>query len=121
MKTAVGNSSLSNNLGLITEFTLEGGSGLEGPQGIDDIDGGGEEHRVAVETGGMAQSDGQVTFPDTDPTEKNGIGVLFDKSETENILDLGAIDFLGPVPLERIEGFDEREARPSSARPFLPT
>ena len=51
-----------------------------------------------------------MTFPDTDPTEENGIGVLFDKGEAENILDLEAIDFLGPVPLERIEGFDEREA-----------
>ena len=52
-----------------------------------------------------------MTFPD--PAEENGIGVLFDEGEPEEILDLGAVDFLRPVPLEGIEGFNQWEARPS--------
>src|SRR3977135_2378839 len=66
---------------------------------------GGKATRAARETGSVRERNGQVPFPDPDPAEENGIGVLFDKGETEEILDLGAVDFLGPVPVERLEGF----------------
>src|ERR1039457_6090190 len=50
-------------------------------------------------------------FPRPTPPKKNGIGLLLDEVQTEEVLDLRPVDFLGPVPLELIESFGQREAR----------
>ena len=49
-------------------------------------------------------------FSDADQAEENDVGFVFDKLEAEEVLDLKAVDFLGPVPAEGVEGFDQREA-----------
>jgi len=39
-------------------------------EGVDDVDGGGEQDAVALLTGGMAQGGGEVGFAQADQTEK---------------------------------------------------
>ena len=50
-------------------------------------------------------------FTDADHAEEDDVGMIVNELEAEEILDLEAIAFLGPVPAEGIEGFDDREAR----------
>ena len=42
--------------------------------------------------------------------QKDDVGFLGQELQTEQILDLEPIDFLGPVPAELFEGLDDREA-----------
>lgn len=41
---------------------------------------------------------------------EDDIAVLRQERQAEEILHLGAIDFLGPVPIELVEGLERREA-----------
>jgi hypothetical protein len=36
--------------------------------------------------------------------------VFFEETQAEEVLHLGAVDFLGPVPMDLVEGFEDREA-----------
>ena len=47
---------------VFSEFQLEPAGILGRHQRVDDIDGAGEEHRVALEAGGIAQRRGEVGF-----------------------------------------------------------
>ncbi len=47
---------------------FQGAGAGRGREGVDDVDGGGEEHRVAAGTGGLAQGDAQVGFAETHRT-----------------------------------------------------
>jgi hypothetical protein len=49
-------------------------------------------------------------FAHSDGTQKDDVGFLGQELQTEQILDLEPIDFLGPVPAELFEGLDDREA-----------
>ena len=49
-------------------------------------------------------------FPTPTKPRKNDVGFVLDKLETEEVLDLKAVDFLRPVPAEGVEGFDEGKA-----------
>jgi hypothetical protein len=49
-------------------------------------------------------------FSDADQAEENDVGFVLDELETEEVLDLEAVDFLRPAPAEGVEGFDKREA-----------
>ena len=49
-------------------------------------------------------------FPDAIEAEENDVGFVLDKLETEEVLDLKAVDFLRPVPAEGVESFDEGKA-----------
>ena len=77
---------------------------------VDDVDGVGEENRVAFQASGVAQCGGQVGFAQADGPQKDDIGFLCQELQPEEVLDLEAIDFLGPVPAELFEGFDDRKA-----------
>ena len=48
------------------EFALEAAGGLGGGEGVDDVDGSGEEHGVSVQAGGVAERDRQVGFTEAD-------------------------------------------------------
>jgi hypothetical protein len=41
------------------------------------------------------------------PSEQDDIGFVFEELESEEVLDGHAIDFLGPAPLELLEGLDD--------------
>jgi hypothetical protein len=52
---------------ILAELGLESPGGLSGGEGIDDIDGGGEEHRIACQASGMAEGNTEMAFPQTLP------------------------------------------------------
>ena len=78
---------------------------------VDDINGIGEENRVALQASGVAQGGGQVGFAQARTAHENHVGLVLEKRETEEILDLGAIDLFGPGPIELFKGFNDRKAR----------
>src|SRR6516165_3457263 len=93
------------------EFALEPNGGLGRCQGIDDVHGGSEQHRVSLQAGGVAESNRQMCLAEADVADQDDVGLGCDEGQTEQVLDLRAVDFFGPVPLEVIEGFEHREAR----------
>lgn len=64
---------------------------------------------MAFEAGVVAQSRGQMGFAKSDPSEQDDIGFVFEELESEEVLDGHAVDFARPVPLELLEGFDDRK------------
>ena len=46
----------------------------------------------------------------TDAADEDHVDLLFDEGEAEQVLDLGAVDLLGPGPVELFEGLEHREA-----------
>ncbi len=83
---------------------------LGGRQVVDDTDGVGKEHGVAFLAGGVAQGGGQVGFAQADSAQEHHVGVLGQELQAEEVLELEAVDFLGPVPPELFKGFEDREA-----------
>jgi hypothetical protein len=55
------------------------------------------------------QSSGQMGFTKADPSEQDDIGFVFEELESEEVLDGQAVDLFGPVPLEWLEGLDDRK------------
>jgi len=95
---------------ILLELTLEDAPLLGGGQVVDDADGIGKEYGVALLAGGIAQGGGQVRLPQSDSSQENDIGFLSDELQSEEVLHLETVDFLGPVPVELFEGFEDREA-----------
>ena len=89
--------------------------GLRGGQRVDDIDRGGEEHRVAAQAGGVAEGDAQVALAQADGADEDDVGVVLDEAQAKEVLDLGSVDLLRPAPVELIEGLEHREAGQSHA------
>ena len=52
-----------------------------------------------------------MSFAKTGATHENDVGLVLEKEEAKEILHVGAIDLLGPGPVELFEGFHYREAR----------
>ena len=50
-------------------------------------------------------------FANANVTDQDDVGLGCDEGQTEQVLDLRAVDFLGPIPLEVIERFEHEEAR----------
>ena len=65
---------------------------------------------MALLAGGVTQRGGEVGFAEADQAEEDDVGFVLDELETEEVLDLEAVDFLGPVPAEGVEGFNDGEA-----------
>ena len=86
-------------------------AGLCGGQGVDDIDGGGEEDGFALETGGIAESRGEMGLSETDAAQEDDIGLVLEELQAEEVLHGCSVDFLGPVPAELVQGFEDRETR----------
>ncbi len=92
------------------QFGFEGTFELGGVEGVDDIDGCGEEDIVALLAGGIAECGGEVGFAQADQAQEDDVAVIAHELEAEEVLDFEAVDFFGPVPSEGIEGFDDWEA-----------
>ncbi|OGO29139.1 MAG: hypothetical protein A2Z16_11085 [Chloroflexi bacterium RBG_16_54_18] len=84
---------------------------FEGMEGVDEADGAGEEDGMSLETGGITQGDGQVSFSEADSANEDDIGALVDEVELEEELDLGLVDGFGPAPVKVRQGFDHGKAR----------
>src|ERR1700674_6036681 len=91
------------------ELALETAGGLGRCQGVDNVHGSGEQHRVPIQAGGVAESDRQMRFAEADVADQDDVGLGCDEGETEQVLDLWAVDLFGPTPLEVVEGFEHRE------------
>ena len=83
---------------------------LGGRQIVDDTDGVGEEDGVSLLAGGVAKGGGEVGLADADRAEEDDVGLLGDEAETEEVLNLEAVDLPGPVPLELLQGLEDGEA-----------
>jgi hypothetical protein len=68
------------------------------------------EHRVLLLAGGVAQGNRQMGFAQSHSAHKDDVGVVFQESQPEEVLDLWPVDFPGPVPVELFQGFEHREA-----------
>lgn len=101
--------------GIFAQLELELPGGLSTGEGVDDIDGGCKEDGVPLLAGGETQGGGEMSFAKTNAADEHDIDEVVDKLQTEEILDLGTIDFLGPVPLELLECFAHGKAGESHA------
>ena len=54
-------------------------------------------------------------FAESHATQENDIGQLFDKLQPEQLLNLEAVYFFRPSPIELIQGFDYRKACQANA------
>jgi hypothetical protein len=95
---------------VLAELALEQAVLLGGGQIVDDTDGVGEEDGVPLLAGGVAQSGGEMSLADARRPEKDDVGLLDDEAETEEVLNLEAVDLPGPVPLELLQGVEDGEA-----------
>jgi hypothetical protein len=95
----------------LLEFLGQAVGDLGRGESVDDLDGGDEAHGVSGGTGGVAQGGGDMGFAESDAAEKDHVGLGFDEAQAEEVLDLGAVDFPGPAPLELFEGFEGGKAR----------
>ena len=82
---------------ILLELRFQAIGGLGSGEGIDDIDGGGEEDGIALEAGGIAQGGGQMGFPEADASEEDDIGFVFDELEAKEVLDGQRLIFLGQL------------------------
>lgn len=81
--------------GVFAQLGLEVALGLGGVEGVDDIDWVGEEDADALLAGGVAQCGGKMGFAEADEAQEDDIGFVVDELETEEALDLEAVDFFG--------------------------
>ena len=64
-----------------------------------------------------------MRFAQPHAAQKHPVGFVREKGQAEEVLHLGAIDFLGPAPVELVEGFDAGETSGGNAAldgQFLP-
>ena len=66
--------------------------------------------RKPASGGGVAQGDGQVAFAQADAADEDGVGLVLDELEAEEVLDLEAVDLGGPGEVELLEGLEDGEA-----------
>ena len=100
-----------------TQFLLEPAGGLCSGEGVDHVDGAGEQHAVVMVACSEPHGNGEVALAQADPADEDDVGGLVDELQTEEVLDLQTVEFLGPVPLELVEGLTHRESGEAHA-PF---
>ena len=92
------------------ELAFQSALFLGGGEFVDDIDGIGKADGVTGLAGGIAQGAGQMAFAQADGAQEDDVGPVADKVQPEEVLHGQAVDFLGPVPAELLQGFDHGEA-----------
>ena len=93
------------------QLGFERAFGMCGAEGVDNVDGVGKEYAHALLTGGIAECRGEMGFAEADESQEDDVRLVVDELETEQVLDLETVDFLGPVPAEGVESFYDREPR----------
>src|SRR5580704_5428669 len=53
----------------------------------------------------------------SDAPHEDDVGFVFEEGQTKEVLHLGAVDFLGPVPVKLVESFETGEAGGGDAAP----
>src|SRR5215472_5521134 len=96
-------------LEITADLALEPPSGLRCGERVDDVDGGGEERGVAADAGGAAEGKGNVRLAEADGRDEDDVGVGWDEGQAEQVLYLGPIDLLWPVPLKVFHRLEDGE------------
>ena len=96
--------------GVFAQGELELPLFLSGDQVVDGFDGSGVEDLVASLAGLQGDGGGEVCFADTDGAEQDAVVLVLDKAQAGEMLDLGAVDTFGPLPVEGVEGFGRGQA-----------
>src|SRR5215467_8393970 len=73
-------------LQVTAELVLEAAGRLRGRQRVDDVDGGGEEHGVSTNAGGMAKRNRDVRLAEADGADEDDVGLTFNKGQPEQVL-----------------------------------
>jgi len=92
------------------EFVFEPAHGLRRHERVDDVHGGGEQNRVPPQAGFVGQGADHVRLSKADAAHENDVGFVLQESQAKKVLHLGAIDFLGPVPVKLVQSFETGEA-----------
>ena len=95
----------------------EGSGGLGGGESVDGVNGAGEQHGVATLARLQAEGCDQMGLAEPDAADEHDVGGVVEEAQAEEVLDLEAVDVLGPGPIEGIEGFLHGESGESDA-PF---
>ena len=88
----------------------EGVACLGGDELVDEIGGEGETHAVAAQAGELAESVGEVGFPDAGGSEKDDVGALAYEVERGRARDQIAIDAVGVIEVIGVEGGERKQA-----------
>ena len=94
----------------VVQRALDAAGGLRAGQRVDDVDGAGEQHPVPAQAGSVAERGHQVAFAQASAGDEHHVGVLGDEVQAEQVLYLQAVDLGGPVPVERVQRLEHREA-----------
>ncbi len=97
------------------EFGFEIAFELGGAEGVDDVDSICEKDGMASLTGSVTKGAGQMRLPGPHEPQEDDVGFVLDELKAKKVLDLESVDFLGPVPSESVERFDDGKAGGSDA------
>ena len=84
--------------GVFLELLVECMGGLGFAKVVDHTEGGGEEGRLVGEAGLVGDGSGDVGLADAGGADEDDVGILLEEVETEEVLDLLAVDLFGPGP-----------------------
>ena len=96
--------------GVFAQGELELALFLGGDEVVDGFDGSGVEDLVASLAGLQRDGGGEVCFADTDGTDQDAVVLVLDEAQAGQMLDLGAVDACGPLPIEGVERFERGQA-----------
>ena len=83
--------------------------GVLGGEVVEHIGGGGKAGGKAAKDGGVGKVFGGQGFADAVGSKEHGVGGLVEELESEQFIDEGPVDFVGPVPIEVGERFEGTE------------
>ena len=79
-------------LEIFLHFRDEAAALMCGAEIVDRVDCGGKQYTVTGEAGGVAQRNAQMAFSQSNTTDQDGVGPVFDELETEEVLNLRPVD-----------------------------
>lgn len=68
---------------IAAERLLQAAGALRGGKRVDEIDGGGEQHRIAALAGGAAQRHTQVRLAQANPSDEDDVGFVLDEAQAK--------------------------------------
>jgi hypothetical protein len=93
------------------QFLTQALRGLRRSEGVYDVDRRREEHAVPLFAGVVTERCGQVGLAHADAADEDYIGMVFEEGHAEQVLDLDAVDFFRPAPVEAGQFLPQGEAR----------
>ena len=101
--------------GEATQPPGQGGVGVLGGEFVEHVRGGGEACGEAVEHAMVEEVFHQRGFPDAVRSDEDDVGGIVNEGQREELLDEGAVDALGPGPVEVGDGLEGADARVGEA------